>query len=84
MPCVGLGFGDVVISELLMTTTNPGKESDIDYSIGFMDPGFRYLALKIVSKLRQKGFYCDLSLKAENRKPILKNRTALAHATQYI
>ncbi len=73
MPCVGLGFGDVVISELMdELNKTPGKDSDIDYSVGFMDSESRNFALKIVSKLRHKGFNCDLSLKPEKPKAYFK------------
>jgi histidyl-tRNA synthetase len=78
MPCVGLGFGDVVISELLDDLKKtPGKEPDIDYSVGFMDSDSRNFALKIISKLRQKGFNCDLSLKPEKPKGYFKKANRL-------
>ncbi|MCP4179567.1 MAG: histidine--tRNA ligase [bacterium] len=73
MPCVGLGFGDVVISELLdELNKTPGKESDIEYSIGFMDTDSQKLALKITAKLREKKHNCDMSLKPEKPKTFFK------------
>jgi len=73
MPCVGLGFGDVVISELLEELNKtPGKDSDIDYTVGFMDMDSRNFALKIAAKLRLKDFKCDLSLKPEKPKAYFK------------
>ena len=73
MPCVGLGFGDVVISELLEELNKtPGKESDIDYSVGFMDSDSQKFALQIASKLRENNYNCDLSLKPEKPKAYFK------------
>ena len=73
MPCVGLGFGDVVISELLDDLDKtPGKESEIEYSIGFMDTDSQKLALKITSKLRERNENCDMSLKPEKPKSFFK------------
>jgi histidyl-tRNA synthetase len=73
MPCVGLGFGDVVVSELLdELNKTPGKESDIAYSVGFMNSDSRKFALNIVSKLRKQNLNCDLSLKAEKPKAFFK------------
>ncbi len=83
MSCVGLGFGDVVIAELLADLNKtPGKDSEIEYSIGFMSSDCRKMALRVVSKLRAKGSNCDISLKPEKPKAFFKkaNRTKAANA----
>ena len=73
MPCVGLGFGDVVIAELLADLNKtPGKDSEIEFSVGFMNYDCRKMALNIASKLREQGKNCDISLKAEKPKAFFK------------
>lgn len=69
MPCVGFGFGDVVIQELL-TDLNKLQQipRDIDFSIGFMTENERSLAFKIAALLRKQNYRVDFSLKNERAK----------------
>ena len=64
IPCVGLGFGDVVVCELL---DHLGKElgegGGPDVSIGYMSVEERPLALQAARCLRQTGVRVDLQLK---------------------
>lgn len=82
-PCVGFGFGDVVIAELLDDLgKTPGQETNVDYSIGFMDLKSREFALKVVTKLRNNSHKCDVSLKPEKPKNYFKkaNRIETSNA----
>jgi len=79
LPCVGLGFGDVVISELLNDIgKTPGQSSDIDYAVAYMDKSSRQLALNIVNQLRTNDFKCDLSLKPEKPKAFFKKANRIS------
>ena len=69
MPCVGLGFGDVVIMELLAELGRaPSSARQVDVAVGFMTPGERDLALRAASVLRAAGVSVDLALAAEKPK----------------
>ena len=73
MPSVGLGFGDVVILELLNDLNKaPQSSPSVDYSVGFMDMDSRNFAISIASSLRAEKFSCDLSLKPEKAKQYFK------------
>ena len=69
IPCVGFGFGDVVVQELL---TSLGKLQEIpksiDVAIGFMTENERSFAIKIASLFRQQNLRVDLSLTNERAK----------------
>jgi len=65
---VGLGFGDVVVTELLKSRLGEGAVKDRKgYAVGFMFPEQRDAAVKLSSKLRQEGLSVNLSLR--NQKP---------------
>lgn len=65
---VGLGFGDVVVTELLKARlgANAVKEKK-GVAVGFMFPEQRDAALALAARLRREGESVDLSLK--NQKP---------------
>ncbi len=67
---VGLGFGDVVIDEVLSEkTSDEESENTIDVtSVGFMQEEQRNTAMSVASLLRAKGNNVDLSLKPEKAK----------------
>jgi histidyl-tRNA synthetase len=66
MPCVGLGFGDVVVMELLADCGKlPSAARTVDCAVGFMDDASRGLALRAAAALRAAGASCDLALHAE-------------------
>ena len=66
---VGLGFGDVVIAELL---AEMGKtEAQLaagDIAIGYMDEAQRASAMRLAANLRQAGRNVDLALNSEKPK----------------
>lgn len=65
---VGLGFGDVVVTELLKSRLGEkaAKEKK-GVAVGFMFPEQRDAALKLASSLRKQGYSVNLQLK--NQKP---------------
>jgi histidyl-tRNA synthetase len=65
---VGLGFGDVVVTELLKSRLGEkaAKEKN-GIAVGFMFPEQRDAALKLASSLRKQGYSVNLQLK--NQKP---------------
>ena len=66
MPCVGLGFGDVVVMDLLGDVgKSPTTTRSVEYAVGFMDDACRSLALDVAARLRDKGESCDLALTSE-------------------
>ncbi|MCL5271464.1 MAG: ATP phosphoribosyltransferase regulatory subunit, partial [bacterium] len=66
MPCVGLGFGDVVVMELLADRGKAPKISrEVEFSVGYMDETCRPLAIQVAAALRESGRPCDLALAPE-------------------
>ncbi len=65
---VGLGFGDVVVTELLKSRLGEkaAKEKK-GVAVGFMFPEQRDAALKLAASLRKQGYSVNLQLK--NQKP---------------
>lgn len=73
VPSVGLGFGDVVVAELLADCgKTPRTAPQVDYAIGYMDPSSRDFALHLVTGLRQGGAECDTPLGAEKAKAFFR------------
>ena len=70
MPCVGLGFGDVVVMELLCELEKPpATRRAVDFAVGYMDESARGLALTVAAAIRSKaGRSCDLGLRGEKPK----------------
>lgn len=65
---VGLGFGDVVVTELLKSRLGEGAAAERKgIAVGFMFPEQRDAALSLAAKLRAGGNRVDLSL--VNQKP---------------
>ena len=67
-PAVGLGFGDVVVTELLKARlgSDPGRARR-GYAVGFMFPEQRDAAFRLAARLRAAGERVDLALR--NQKP---------------
>ena len=66
---VGLGFGDVVVTELLKARLGvDAAKAKKGISVGFMFPEQREAALKLAAKLRADGESVDLALKAQKPK----------------
>ena len=69
MPCVGLGFGDVVVMELLADCGKmPATSRSVEYAVGYMDEDARAMALSVAARLRASGKSCDLALEPEKPK----------------
>jgi len=70
---VGLGFGDVVIAEIL---SDLGRFDDVnqsaEYAVAYMDTDQKDTAVKVAMKLRSKGNSVDLALHAEKPKKFFK------------
>lgn len=72
MTAVGLGFGDVVIAELLEIagqTAALTADTPSEYTIGFMDPSCQSTAIMIAAALRRKQHSVDLSLSTTKPRP---------------
>ena len=66
---VGLGFGDVVVTELLKARLGAdAAKAKRGVAVGFMFPEQRDAALRLASKLRADGAAVDLALKAQKPK----------------
>ncbi len=69
MTAVGLGFGDVVIAELLAEKGKaPHWTTGKDLAISYMDNAQRDTAIRIARSLREGGTNVDVSLHAEKPK----------------
>jgi histidyl-tRNA synthetase len=70
---VGLGFGDVVIQELLAELGRlPGERRTVDCAVGFMGEDCRSLALRTTRALRDQGRGVELALQPESPKKFFK------------
>ena len=66
---VGLGFGDVVVTELLKARLGAdAAKAKTGVAVGFMFPEQRDAALKLAAKLRAEGEAVDLALKPQKPK----------------
>lgn len=66
---VGLGFGDVVVTELLKSRLGAdAAKAKTGIAIGFMFPEQRDAAVRLAADLRAKGECVNLSLKAQKPK----------------
>lgn len=69
LPAVGLGFGDVVIAELLADRGRlPAGPPEIACAVGYMTDAERLPALRTAHSLRQAGMGTDLALHPEKPK----------------
>lgn len=67
---VGLGFGDVVVADLLNSLAPPAGEADrTGMRIGFMTEAERLPAMKLAARLRQAGEAVDLLMAPQRPKP---------------
>ncbi len=65
VPSVGLGFGDVVVQELLAHLgKQPAASRSVDVAIGYMTEALQGLAIRAASILRARDFGVDLQLTA--------------------
>jgi histidyl-tRNA synthetase len=81
---VGLGFGDVVIVELLADLhKTPDTRVPLDICIGFMQPEQQTTAIRLAATLRERGQCADLALSAEKPKKFFQ-RAGLSGAREAI
>jgi histidyl-tRNA synthetase len=80
---VGLGFGDVVVTELLKSKLKAPSSKKKVASVGFMTEAERDAAIALAYRLRAEGKNVDLSLKAQKPKKFF-SKTASSGATEAI
>lgn len=69
MTAVGMGFGDVVITELLAEKEKLTSDHDkIDYALSYMEDAQRATAIQTARALRQQGHCVDVALHHEKAK----------------
>ena len=69
MPAVGLGFGDVVIAELLADKGKLAEHCErVNMAIGFMEDGQRSMAVKLAQAMRRAGQSVETALHPEKPK----------------
>jgi len=78
LPSAGLGFGDVVIQELLQEKgLLPGLSRRIDFFLVPFSQEEREQAIRTVQQLRKQGFYSDLVLNSKKLKGALREGARL-------
>ena len=78
MTGVGLGFGDVVIAELLSDLgIEPADKHTPDLIIGYMSEGEAIAATRLAARFRSEGLNVDLALAAEKAKKLFKRAGAI-------
>lgn len=79
MPCVGLGFGDVVVTELLLALN---KLDDVNQSgniiIGYMTPAEQQFALRVATLLRSHNNEVNLALEPEKAKKLFSRANKIS------
>ena len=78
---VGLGFGDVVVTELLKSRLGESAaQSRKGVAVGFMFPGEREAAVRLAAKLRGEGECVDLALKPQKPKKFFSHADSFGAA----
>jgi len=63
---VGLGFGDVVVAEILSEFEAPPRQArEVDLLVGFMESGQQNTAIAVARSIRESGENVDLALHPE-------------------
>jgi len=78
-PAVGMGFGDVVVGEVLRDLL--GEECPVEragYAVGYMEPAQRDAAVRLASRLRAEGHAVDLALLPQKPKHFFSKAGASA------
>jgi histidyl-tRNA synthetase len=84
MTGVGLGFGDVVIAELLADLEiEPTDQGNPDLTIGYMSESEAIPATRLAASFREQGQSVDLGMRPEKAKKFFK-RADTTHASQAI
>jgi histidyl-tRNA synthetase len=69
LPAVGLGFGDVVIAELLADKQKLAEQREfMDMAVGFMEDAQQSTAIRISQAMRRNGKNTEMALHAEKPK----------------
>ena len=68
MTGVGLGFGDVVVSEMLSDAAQEARPAPAGLAVGYMEDAQRALAMSIAHAMRRDGKNVDLALHSERAK----------------
>ena len=69
MTAVGLGFGDVVVAELMEELKiSPSRTAGDCTAIGYMEDSQAATAIRLAARLRKDGAMVDLALKPEKAK----------------
>ncbi len=85
MPAVGLGFGDVVVGELLKALGLDGPTGDRDLvCVGYMQPEQRDAATRLAARLRAAGRNVDLRLHAQKAKAFFAAAAQRATHAAYV
>ena len=77
---VGLGFGDVVVSELLKARLGDGAKERKGIAVGFMFPGERDAAVRLAAMLRASGERVDLALRPQKPKKFFSRADSIGAA----
>ena len=85
-PAVGMGFGDVVIQELLNDLFPPAQTPapHVHTAVSYMMPGQRETALRLAVKLRDNGLTVDLALAPQKPKQFFSRASAIAQHAVFI
>ncbi|HAS82141.1 MAG TPA: histidine--tRNA ligase [Verrucomicrobia bacterium] len=83
---VGLGFGDVVIAELLadLGLDQAANGATVDYTIGFMHPEQQLTGVQLAAALRQQAKQVSLSLAPEKPKSFFAKASSGARYAIYL
>ncbi|MCL1888306.1 MAG: ATP phosphoribosyltransferase regulatory subunit [Kiritimatiellaeota bacterium] len=85
-PAVGLGFGDVVVQELLNDLFPPSQNPEpyVHTAVSYMTPEQREAALRLAAKLRGQGRTVDLALAPQKPKQFFSRAAAVAQHAVFI
>lgn len=82
---VGLGFGDVVIAEIMQEKgLNASCASFSAIAIGFMEESQRMTAMKIAASMRSKGMNVDMSTRPEKPKAFFSRTGSRNHIKEAV
>ena len=84
-PAVGLGFGDVVVGELLKSLGLDAPSGGRGLvCVGYMQPGQRDAATRLAARLRAEGRDVDLRLRPQKAKQFFAAASQRASAAVYV
>ncbi len=84
-PAVGLGFGDVVVGELLKSLGLADTAARPDLvAVGYMQPEQRAAATRLAASLRSSGRNVDLRLRAQKAKAFFSSASQRATHAVYL